>query len=225
MTREGRVIPFRRNRRPTASGAAPSRHEQAAAGSGADSGGGEPDRMANLLHAVARQGDRDAFAALFRHFAPRVKAYLQRAGGEADGVDDVLQDVFATIWRKAGLYDSRRASAAAWIFAIARNRRIDAFRRQRRPEFDAEDPAFRPAPPVEGEEAVAVRQRTEAVRAALARLSDEQRAVLQLSFYRGESYADIAVRLGIPIGTVKSRARLAFRRLRDHLGPQGEGLR
>ncbi len=225
MTREGRVIPFRLPRRPTASGDAPSRHERAIAEPGADDTGSESDRMAALLQAVATQGDREAFAALFRHFAPRVKAYLQRAGGEAEGIDDVLQEVFATIWRKAGLYDSRRASAAAWIFAIARNRRIDAFRRQRRPDFDPEDPAFRPAPPVEGEEAVAVQQRTEAVRAALARLSDEQRTILHLSFYQGESYADIAVRLGIPIGTVKSRARLAFRRLRDHLGPQSEGLR
>ncbi len=179
--------------------------------------------MATLLHAVATQGDRDAFSALFRHFAPRLKAYLQRAGGETEGIDDVLQDVFATIWRKAGLYDSRRASVAAWIFAIARNQRIDAFRRQRRPDFDPEDPAFRPAPLVEGEEAVAVRQRTEAVQSALAGLGEEQRAILQLSFYQGETYADIAVRLGIPIGTVKSRARLAFRRLRDHLSPHREG--
>ncbi len=224
MTRESRIIPFRRHRRSTASGGAPSCNEQVSAETGADQGGSESDRMATLLDSVATQGDREAFTALFRHFAPRVKAYLQRAGGRVEGVDDVLQDVFATIWRKAGQYDSQRAPVAAWIFAIARNRRIDAFRRQRRPEFDAEDPAFWPDPPIEGEEAVAVRQRTEAVQAALAHLSDEQRAVLHLSFYQGESYADIAVRLGIPIGTVKSRARLAFGRLRGHLGPQREGL-
>ncbi len=174
------------------------------------------------MDAIAKRGDHEAFQALFRHFAPRVRAYLRRAGGDNERVDDILQDVFATVWRKASQYDNRRAPVSAWIFAIARNQRIDAFRRERRPEFDPEDPAFRPAPQPDGAEMLAERQRIEAVRSALAKLSEEQSEVLQLSFYEGESYAAIAIRLGIPLGTVKSRARLAFRHLRKELGNQRE---
>ena len=180
--------------------------------------------MAARLEAVADRGDRAAFTELFRHFAPRVRAYLLRGGGDAGRADDVLQQTFEAVWRKAKLYDRRRAGAAAWIFAIARNMRIDAIRRERRPEFDPQDPAFRPDPAPEGEQALATGQRAEAVRSALSALSDEQREVLWLSFYQGETYAQIAIRLGLPLGTVKSRARLAFRHLRRSLGPQREGL-
>ena len=185
---------------------------------------GALDEMSVRLRAVAEHRDRKAFAALFRHFSPRIRAYLVRRGSDAGNVDDLLQEVFASVWQKANLYDSRRATAAAWIFAIARNRRIDALRGVRRPEFDREDPAFRPDPVPGGEETLTVRQRAESVGAALAVLSHEQREVLQLSFYEGESYAAIAVRLGIPLGTVKSRARLAFGRLRTELGAQREEL-
>ena len=185
----------------------------------------EADEMSARLRAVSERGDRAAFAALVRHFGPRVRAYLLRAGGDAGRVDDILQETFAAVWRKAGLYDSRRATAAAWIFAIARNRRIDAFRRERRPEFDPEDPAFRPDPPPDGEQRMAALQRAEAVRAALSALSDEQREVLRLSFYEGETYPEIAMRLGIPLGTVKSRARLAFGHLRAALDARREDLR
>ena len=185
---------------------------------------GPVDDMTARLLAVAERRDREAFSALFHHFGPRLRAWLLRGGGDPAGVDDVLQEVFTAIWRKAALYDSRRATAAAWIFAIARNRRIDAFRRDRRPELDPEDPALRPDPPCDAEQALVASQRADAVRAALGSLSKEQREVLQLSFYEGESYAAIAIRLGIPLGTVKSRARLAFARLRAELGRRREEL-
>ena len=186
---------------------------------------GRIDEMSARLVAVAERGDRGAFASLFRHFGPRIRAYLLRAGGDAGKVDDVLQDTFAAVWNRAALYDRRRASAATWIFAIARNRRIDAFRRDRRPEFDPQDPALHPDPLPGGEEALTAHERAEAVRNALAGLSEEQREILWLSFYEGESYAAIAIRLGIPLGTVKSRARLAFGRLRSELGTRREDLR
>ena len=206
--------------------------EKAPAGSAAEDAERRPDRtaaglgaMSARLLAVAERGDRAAFADLYRHFGPRVRAYLLRAGGDASRVDDILQETFAAVWRKAGQYDSGRASAAAWIFAIARNQRIDAFRRDRRPEFDPDDPAFRPGPPPEGEETLATRERDEAVRAALAALSEEQREVLRLSFFEGETYAAIAIHTGIPLGTVKSRARLAFGNLREELRSRREELR
>ncbi len=181
-------------------------------------GAGALDDMSINLVSVAERGDREAFSALFRHFGPKIRVWLTRGGGGPSEVDDLLQDVFASVWHKAAQYDRRRASAAAWIYAIARNRRIDAFRRGRRAEFDPEDPAFRHDPEPDGEQAVAERQGAEAVRAALSKLSEEQREVLRLSFYEGESYAAISTRLGIPLGTVKSRARLAFGYLRSELG-------
>ena len=215
-------FPRRRPLRKPAAAAPESPAADAAPGTGRPAG--PADDMSACLIAVAERRDREAFAVLFRHFGPRIGAWLRRGGGDAGQVDEVLQEVFATVWRKAHLYDSRRADAAAWIFAIARNLRIDALRRERRPEFDPQDPAFRPDPPPDAEQAISARQRADAVRTALAALGDEQREVLRLSFYEGETYAAIAIRLGIPLGTVKSRARLAFRRLRAELGPLRENL-
>ena len=180
--------------------------------------------MSAHLVEVAEHADREAFAALFRHFGPRVRAYLLRGGSDADKVEDLLQETFATVWRKAALFDERRASAAAWIFAIARNRRIDAYRSERRPEFDPKDPAFQPDPRPDGDQVMAARQRAESVRSALSGLSEEQQEVLRLSFYEGETYAAIAVRLGLPLGTVKSRVRLAFGHLRAALDAKREDL-
>ncbi len=181
--------------------------------------------MSGCLLAVAERADREAFGLLFRHFAPRIRTWLLCGGTDADHADEIVQEIFVTVWRKARQYDSRRAGAAAWIYAIARNQRIDMLRRLRRPRFDPDDPAFRPDPPCDGEQSFAARQRADAVRAALASLNCAQREILQLSFYEGESYAAIAVRLGLPVGTVKSRARLAFGHLRAKLGLLREELR
>ncbi len=227
MNKADNVIGFARARaaRAPEEGLRPGQPRDGAAAQRDDDDGGPQDEMSSRLLEVAERGDRDAFAALFRHFGPRVRAYLLRAGGDTGKVDDVLQDTFAAVWQKAHLFDGRRATAAAWIFAIARNRRIDAYRRTRRPEFDPEDPAFIPDPLPDGEQSVAARQRAEAVRSALSALSDEQREVLHLSFYEGETYASIAVRLGLPLGTVKSRARLGFGHLRTALLARREDLR
>lgn len=223
MKKTGNVLGFRRLGRASRDNASP--HAQGArTGNGAEGHSSEAHAMSTRLEAIAERADTVAFAELFRHFAPRVRAYLLRGGGDAGQVDDVVQDTFATVWRKAGHYDRRRASAAAWIFAIARNRRIDVYRRERRPEFDPRDPAFQPDPLPDGERALTAVQRAEAVRTALDELSEEQREVLRLAFYEGETYAAIAVRLGIPLGTVKSRARLAFGHMRAALEARREAL-
>src|SRR4030095_1013778 len=114
--------------------------------------------LATLVLRVADGGDRAAFAALFGHFAPRVKAYLLRLGADAATAEDLMQDVMVTVWRRAVTYDPPQAGAGPWIFTIARNKRIDALRRERRPELDPSDPAFAPAPPVEPERAAALGQ-------------------------------------------------------------------
>lgn len=195
-----------------------------AEGANGASGQARTDEMSGLLVAVAERADRAAFAALFRHFAPRVKAYLMRFGDDGGRVEEVLQETFVAVWTRATTYDPARASAATWIFTIARNRRIDAFRRERRPEFDPNDPAFVPEPGPEGEDRVTARERSESLEAALAELSEEQQEVLRLAFFEDNSHDAIAARLGLPVGTVKSRIRLAYGHLRARLAAKAGGL-
>ncbi len=193
-------------------------------GAGEDSGERELDEMSRLLVAVRDRQDREAFSALFRHFAPRVKSYLMRFGDDGGKTDEVLQETFAAVWTKARLFDPSRAAASTWIFTIARNRRIDAFRRTRRPEFDPSDPAFVPEPEAEGEDRITARERSEYLREAMEELSHEQREVLRLSFFEENSHDAIAARLGLPVGTVKSRIRLAYGHLRARLESKAGGL-
>lgn len=166
------------------------------------------------IEAVARRRDRAAFAELFGHFAPRVKAYLMRLGSDAASAEDLMQDVMLTVWRRADSYDPAQAGVGTWIFTIARNRRIDALRRERRPAFDAEDPALRPEPPAPADQVTAAQQWENRLGAALRELPPEQSEMVRLAYYEDRSHSDIAQRLNIPLGTVKSRLRLAVARLR-----------
>jgi len=172
---------------------------------------------ADLILATARQ-HRGAFVALFERYAGRVKAFVIRSGASASDADEIVQEVMVAIWRRAGTFDPEKAAASTWIFAIARNRRIDMIRRVRRPAPDPHDPLFRPDPEPDGLERVSAAERAEMVRASLESLAPEQRRVLVAAFYEGLSHGEIAERLGLPLGTVKSRIRLAFRHLRGTLG-------
>ncbi len=171
----------------------------------------------DLLVAVARQ-DREAFAALFDRYAVRVKAFMMRSGATAHDADEIAQEVMVSVWRRAATFDPARAAASTWIYAIARNRRIDTIRRASRPAPDPEDPLFQSDPAPDGMTLLSQAEREAMVRESLSTLPQEQRHVLVLSFYDGLSHGDIAERLGLPLGTVKSRIRLAFRHLRGALG-------
>jgi RNA polymerase sigma-70 factor, ECF subfamily len=169
--------------------------------------------------AIAACGDEAAFARLFRHFAPRIKAFVQRAGLAPDAAEEIAQETLAAAWRKAALFDpARTPTAAAWLYAIARNLRIDRHRREKRPEPDPNDPAYAPDPPAAPDAAAQAGREAERVAKAIATLPAAQREALMLSFYEDEPHSSIAVRLGLPLGTVKSRLRLALARLREALG-------
>jgi RNA polymerase sigma-70 factor, ECF subfamily len=171
---------------------------------------------ARLIQAIATHGDRASFAALFMRFAPRVKAYLLRLGLDNATAEEQSQEVLLIVWRKAVQFDPARASAAAWIFTIARNLRIDAARRaQRAPPVP--DPADDPLPMPAADAILAAEDRSARVRAALAALPAEQADVIRLAFFDDRAHADIERVLGIPLGTVKSRLRLAMSRLRGLL--------
>jgi len=175
-----------------------------------------PPDWSAVLCQVADQ-DRAAFAALFAHFAPRVKSYMLRLGSDSMQAEELAQEALATVWRKADRYDPSRAAASTWIFTIARNLRIDAFRRRNHPEPDPNDPALVPDQPVSADTVVAHKQDAVRIRKALAELPEEQREVLHLSFFDDQTHTEISDSLGIPLGTVKSRIRLAFGRIRTML--------
>jgi RNA polymerase sigma-70 factor (ECF subfamily) len=178
----------------------------------------DADAMAAAVAAVAQRQDRAAFGLLFAHFAPRVKAYLLRQGADAASAEDLMQEIMLTVWRRAASYDPAQAAVSTWIFTIARNRRIDALRRARRPEVNADDPAFQPAPAATADQAVEAGQWQARLRAAINDLPQEQSEMLRLAYFDDQSHSDIAASLKLPLGTVKSRLRLAIGRLRAKLG-------
>jgi RNA polymerase sigma-70 factor (ECF subfamily) len=172
------------------------------------------DRFSQLIVRVAETGDRSSFAELFDHFAPRLKAYLVRLGSEPAQAEELTQEVMITLWRKAALFDPERATASTWLFRIARNRRIDVLRRDRSALLDAEDPSLRPAAPEDQDEELDARLREERIRKAMTTLPPEQMELIRSAFFSGLSHSQIAEETGLPLGTVKSRIRLAFARLR-----------
>jgi len=177
-----------------------------------------------LIEAVALSRDREAFAALFEHFAPRLKAWLMKSGASASAAEDFAQDAMLTVWRKADLFDARKARAATWIFTIARNRRLDMLRRDARalptPEIHlAGDDVSRP------DDILMQSDDSQRVREALGRLKPDQIEVLRLAFFMDNPHSEIARRLDLPLGTVKSRIRNAMRKLRAILESSEEASR
>ena len=176
------------------------------------------------LRAVAERQDRAAFGRLFAFYGPRVKAYLRRLGAEDAAAEDMTQEVMLTVWRRAHQFDRARAALSTWIFTIARNKRIDAIRRDRRPDYDPDDPALleeADASP-RGDEVVEAAQMRRIVLGAVDQLPPEQADLLRIFYYEEKSHSVIAEELGLPLGTVKSRLRLAIGKLRVMMGAGGD---
>lgn len=173
-----------------------------------------PQELADLLVRVRDGQDRAAFAVLFRHFAPRVKGFLMKSGTPAAVAEDCAQDVMAVLWQKAHLFDPSRASVATWVYTIARNRRIDLARRVRP---DPEELPWGPEPEPDQDEALIMQQETRRLGAALALLPEKQRELIERAYYGDLSHTEIADETGLPLGTIKSRIRLALDRLRQQM--------
>lgn len=174
----------------------------------------DPD-WAAMLALVRDRQDKAAFAALFRHFAPRVKGFLMKSGASEALAEECAQDVMATLWQKAHLFDPERASVATWVFTIARNRRIDALRKSRRPE--PEDLPWGPEAEPDQQAALEMQQDTARLGVALAQLPEKQRALIERAYFGDLSHSEIAAETGLPLGTIKSRIRLALERLRHQM--------
>jgi RNA polymerase sigma-70 factor, ECF subfamily len=177
---------------------------------------GAPEDWSAAIIAIAQGHDKARFSELFLHFAPRLKAFFIRLAVPPGAAEDLAQEVMLIVWRKASYFDPQRASAATWIFTIARNLRIDLKRREQKPAL-TENYVDVPEEPDPRERALCL-EREQRVRAALAELPGEQAEVIRLSFFEDRPHADIARDLDIPLGTVKSRIRLAMNRLRALVG-------
>ncbi len=177
------------------------------------------DQAADMIQAIAVAQDRAAFAGLFRHFGPRVKAFLMRGGADADTAQEVAQEAMITVWRKAASFDRTRASAATWIYTIARNKRIDLIRRTGRPPIETEDwlTVFAPED-ASPDKSILAGQTYTRIKEVLGDLSADQLVVIRMAFFEDKTHTVIAEELKLPLGTVKSRIRLALGRLRDALG-------
>lgn len=180
------------------------------------------EAQAALVEAVAANADRAAFATLFRHFAPKIKGYLVKLGAERAQAEELTQEVMLTVWRKAATFDRRQASAATWMFTIARNRRIDAIRREKRPELDPSDPMLVPDEPAAADDRLDTMEREARVARALKTLPREQAELVHEAFFLSKTHTQIAEETKIPLGTVKSRLRLAFGRLRKAMEGEEE---
>jgi RNA polymerase sigma-70 factor (ECF subfamily) len=186
---------------------------------------GSPQRtsaeFAALVARVAKDRDREAFIVLFDHFAPRLNGYLVRMGTDQALAEEITQDALATLWRKAALFDPAKSSVSTWLYRVARNRRIDLARRDRSGRIDHDDPSLLPVEPESLDNQLDAQQREDAVRAALSVLPPEQLDLVRLAFFEAKTHSDIAAETGLPLGTVKSRLRLAFSRLRRQLEAEG----
>ncbi len=172
------------------------------------------DEWSACLTALAETRDKSEFARLFAYFAPRVKAYILRLGMPDATADEVTQEAMLLVWRKAHLFNAAKASASTWIFTLARNQSIDRMRRDKMPLYELPEEEPDPDHRDQGEHSVI----EDRMKAAIATLPESQAQVLHLSYYEGKSHSEIADQLGIPLGSVKSRLRLAFSKLKAHWG-------
>lgn len=176
------------------------------------------DEWSACLSSLAESRDKLEFSRLYEYFAPRVKAYIIRFGMNPAAAEELTQESMLAVWRKAHLYNRSKASASTWIFTLARNQCIDRLRREKAVEYELPEEEADPDQRHYGEHAV-VAQRMED---AIAKLPEAQAQVLYLSYYEGKSHSEIAEQLGIPLGSVKSRLRLAFSKLKAHWGEKSE---
>lgn len=194
-----------------------------ALGRGTADGGPENTvrEAAGLLAAIAHRQDRAAFAGLFLSYGPRLKGYLIARGADGATAEEIVQDVMLTVWRKADQFDPARGSASTWIFTLARNAFIDRVRRENRPEVDPTDPLVETSAPAVDSQVLDAETERE-LAAAVDALPAEQRHVVNRSYFHGQSLSQISAAEGLPLGTVKTRARLALSHLRALVTPRRE---
>ncbi len=170
--------------------------------------------MRGYIAAIAMRQDTSAFADLYRYYAPRLKAYCLRQGMAAETAEELAQEALVSVWRRAATFDPAKASVSTWMFTIVRNKRIDLLRRENRPELTAEDFEVLVEPERGADDTMAFAESADQMVHALDLLPPDQKTVLLKAFYEEKSHSEIAAETGLPLGTVKSRIRLALTRLK-----------
>lgn len=172
-----------------------------------------PQESARLVTAVAKTRDRAAFARLFEHFAPRIKTLLMRGGSTPSAAEELAQEAMLMVWRKAELFDAERASAAAWIFTIARNLKISSHRGGST-ALHAFDPHFGQQDPPQPDTILSGLEDARLVRAAMSALTPDQARAIEMAFFHEQTHTEISQALGVPLGTIKARIRFGMLKLR-----------
>lgn len=177
------------------------------------------EQMRTHLTLIGENRDEQAFAAVYDYFAGRVKSFLIGKGMNEDSAEELMQEIMLIVWRRAESYDRTKAAASTWIFTIARNRHIDFLRGNSRIEVELDDEILELETTERDiqEKHVDTEYAAQRLARALDKLPKEQRQVMHLSYFRGQSHGAIARWLDLPIGTVKSRIRLAMQAVRTQL--------
>lgn len=170
-----------------------------------------------LLIQVGNKRDRVAFKALYEHFTPRLKSFLLRIGSDESTAEEVCQESMIMVWRKAETFNPENAGASTWIYTIARNKRIDKLRKDSRPMPDFNDPSFYKKPIDKSDDILQRVEEEKNIKKALKNLPPEQAKLIFSAYYDDKSHRKIADEANLPLGTVKSRIRLAINRLRTQL--------
>jgi RNA polymerase sigma-70 factor, ECF subfamily len=178
------------------------------------------DQLCQLVAAVAADRDREAFAQLFRYFAPRLKGLGLRRGVDVRAAEELTQETMLTVWRKADTFDPGRATVSTWVFTIVRNKRIDLFRRESYPEVDLSEASGTPTEDRPPDESLSMSEASSALRTVMKTLPKEQLEIVRKAFFEDKSHRAIAEEMKLPLGTVKSRIRLALARMRVAM-PEG----
>ena len=181
------------------------------------------ERWSEILSRMAETKDKALYVQLFRHFAPRIKAYSIRLGLVETTAEELMQETMLMVWRKSHLYNRTRAAASTWIFTLARNQSIDWMRKQKYPQYCLEEWQEEWQGERQGEASQESAEThdhyeqlitSERMSEAISKLPENQAQVIYMSFFEGRSHSDISGRLGIPLGSVKSRMRLASDKLK-----------
>ena len=175
--------------------------------------------MSDDLEAIRRvlAGDVESFRSLVERYQRPLWSLVRNLTPRDTDHESVAQEVFLAAFRRLAWFDPQRAAFSTWLFTIARNRRIDVIRKERRPELDPEDPMLVPEAPASPDEQLQARDREARVAEAIKMLPPEQAELLRQAFYLAKSHSEIAAEMKLPLGTVKSRLRLAFGRMRKVL--------
>ena len=172
------------------------------------------DDLTLCVELIGKNQDKLAFNSIFKYFAPRLKSFLVKAGSTDTQAEEVIQEVMIAVWTKSSTYDSSKSSVSTWIYTIARNKRIDKIRKEKRHYLSESDEGLEIPVDSTQEKEIFTAQVSNSLKKYMSNLPEEQSKLLKLSYFYNKTHADISAELKIPLGTVKSRIRLALTKMR-----------